>query len=270
MKLNPGDALFGITAMPEGQSQTLISAAYEETHLLAVGLKDWMQQVNAVNGREPGKLVLQMQQWSDRLVEVFDNSGIVLNGLDVSTDTNEQLSDCLHQFHADFLRCLHQLNQQETEARTAQFRNRQQLNKQVTQRALGDLTSFFGAKKAEFLQEDSKLLSAAGAVGRALGIEIRPPARSEDLNRVKDSLEAIARASRIRTRRVILSGVWWKSDCGALLAYIADGEHAVVILPMGNNRYEIFDPKQRCRIPVNAHTAQQLSPVAYMFYRPLP
>lgn len=57
---------------------------------------------------------------------------------------------------------------------------------------------------------------AAGAVGRALGITIRPPAKSEHLNRT--------RASRLRMRRVLLSAYWWQKDCVPLLAYIGEDD----------------------------------------------
>ena len=46
---------------------------------------------------------------------------------------------------------------------------------------------------------ETPLLTAANLVGDALGVEIHPPAKSEDPGRVKDPLDAIARASKIAT-----------------------------------------------------------------------
>ncbi|MCU0518167.1 MAG: NHLP bacteriocin export ABC transporter permease/ATPase subunit [Oscillatoria sp. Prado101] len=103
-----------------------------------------------------------------------------------------------------------------------------------------------------------------------MGIEIHPPAKSEDLQRVKDPLSAIARASRIRTRRIILRGAWWQFDCAPILAYTLEGEAPVAILPRGRNNYEIFDPETKRRIPLTADTAKLISPVAFVFYRSFP
>lgn len=94
------------------------------------------------------------------------------------------------------------------------MREQERLNRQVTAEALGNLASVLRSTKAASFLEGTPLLVAAGAVGRALGVTIRPPARSEDLKRVKDPLSAIVRASRVRIRRVLLRDNWWEQDCG--------------------------------------------------------
>jgi NHLM bacteriocin system ABC transporter ATP-binding protein len=266
-----GDALFGIAQTLTGCSHTLIAVAYEETCLVSLGLENWFRrQTNGGQTCPPQKLV-QLQKWFQRLASVFQETGIVLEKPTANQPLNlETLTQQLQHFHRQFLNCLSQLDQQNLETRTTQFQNRLQLNQKVSERAIEDLTALFRPQEAEFFQEGTPLLMAAGAVGRALGIPIRPPGRSENLKRVKDPLDAIARASGIRTRRVILSGPWWKADCGPLLAYLEDGEVPVALLPVGDNGYEIFAPEQRQRLPVTAQTAQQLSPIAYMFYRSLP
>ncbi len=267
----PGDVLFGIATVFEGQSHQLIAVAYEETHLVSIALVDWIGQVIADHNGTRELLLQPLRQWSDRLAAVIRDADISLNAIKVDgLDTLELVSECLERFHADFLLCLHQLDQTETLTRSDQFRSRLRLNQEASERALGNLTAIFRRKEAEFFQEGTALLIAAGAVGKAMGIEIRPPARSEDPTRVKDPLEAIARSSRIRTRRIILRGAWWQFDSGAILAYTAQDERPVALLPVTGNHYEIFDPEQKQRIPVNAKTAQMISPVAYVFYRPFP
>lgn len=267
----PGDLLFGIATVFEGQSHQLIAVAYEETHLVSIALGDWIGQVIADHNGTRELLLQPLRQWSDRLAAVIRDADISLNAIKVDgLDTLELVSESLERFHADFLLCLHQLDQTETLTRSDQFRSRLRLNQEASDRALNNLTAIFRRKEAEFFQEGTALLIAAGAVGKAMGIEIRPPARSEDPTRVKDPLEAIARSSRIRTRRIILRGAWWQFDSGAILAYTAQDERPVALLPVAGNHYEIFDPEQKQRIPVNAKTAQMISPVAYVFYRPFP
>ncbi|MEO1299890.1 MAG: ABC transporter transmembrane domain-containing protein, partial [Cyanobacteria bacterium J06636_16] len=164
------------------------------------------------------------------------------------------------------------------------FQQRQQLNRDVTQKVVRSLA---GVLEGDDLQEiESPLLAAAGAVGKALGVTIQPPAPSENTARTKEPLEAIARASQLRLRRVLLRGQWWQKDSGPLVAYTQQDRHPVALLPVKGNRYELFDPTgmnatespdgelllgvSAMRMTVDESLAQVLDPVAFVFYRPLP
>ncbi len=175
----------------------------------------------------------------------------------------------LSQLHTQLLHCIDLLERREAEEELQRLRDRQRLNRQVTAEALGELASTLN-QEGDFFLEGTPLLVAAGAVGRAMGVKIRPPARSENLKRVKEPLEAIVRASRIRMRRVLLRDNWWEKDCGPLVAYSQQDNLPVALLPVSATRYEIFDPVSRTRVPVDALLAERLAPVAYMFYRSLP
>ena len=182
--------------------------------------------------------------------------------------TWERVSEKVGHLHRDFLRYLHQLEQDEHEAKLAQFEAREKLNHRVTVNALDELASIIKSKNQDIVEEDSDLLMAAGAVGRALGITIRPPARSEDIHRLKEPIEAIARASRVRMRRVILTPGWWKKDAGPLVGYVGEEKRPVALLPVGSGKYEIFDPANRKRTPAQTFLQKhELEPVAYMLYR---
>ncbi|MEB3294153.1 MAG: NHLP bacteriocin export ABC transporter permease/ATPase subunit [Synechococcales bacterium] len=117
---------------------------------------------------------------------------------------------------------------------------------------------------------ENTLLMAAGAVGHALGVPITPPGESEDWRQIQNPLDAIARASCLRTRRVTLRDRWWQKDCGPLLAYLGADEHPVALLPIADGKYEIYNPLAATRSRCNQKTAAQLAPTAYSFYRPLP
>ncbi len=116
------------------------------------------------------------------------------------------------------------------------------------------------------------MLIAAGAIGRVLNINIQPPNNSEDLSLLQDPLEAIARASQCRIRRVQLVGNWWQQEHGPLLAYTAEDNSPVALLPNQEKGkgYFLYDPIRETRIPVNETVAQTLAARAYVFYRPLP
>ncbi len=189
------------------------------------------------------------------------------------TDT---LLDGLAQLTTLFLHCIEWRSQWEMTAELRRFQERERLNHQVIEETLGELSSLMQQGKTAFLPEltpesnpDQSLLIATGAVGKALGIKIRPPAKLEDLSRVQDPLEAIARASRIRMRRIGLSDRWWKKDSGPMLAYTLQENHPVALLPCDTG-YEIFDHREPIRTKVDVCSAAKLAPFAYIFYRPLP
>ncbi|UKO95890.1 NHLP bacteriocin export ABC transporter permease/ATPase subunit [Nostoc sp. UHCC 0870] len=172
--------------------------------------------------------------------------------------------------HIQLLQCVDFFDRQEAEAEMMRLRDRQRLNRQVTSQALGELASTLSPQDGNFFLEGTPLLVAAGAVGKALGVKICPPARSENLKRVKEPLEAIVRASRLRMRRVLLRDNWWEKDCGPIVAYTEADNRPVALLPISTNSYELFDPIGQTRIKVNELVAETLSPVAYVFYRSFP
>ncbi|NMG11620.1 NHLP bacteriocin export ABC transporter permease/ATPase subunit [Brasilonema sp. UFV-L1] len=194
----------------------------------------------------------------------------------------------LAQLQMDFLQMINLLFRQEIQQEIQRCREREHLKRQVMNETLGELSSVLQQRETatspQMIHGSNSsyqaLLVAAGAVGHALGIAICPPAQSEDFKRLKDPLEAIARASRIRMRRLHLVGNWWKSDCGPMLGYTLEDESLVALLPVkGNaafgsrargNSYEIFDPLKQTRTPVDEQSAAMLSTTAHVFYRPLP
>ncbi|MFM7447304.1 MAG: NHLP bacteriocin export ABC transporter permease/ATPase subunit [Leptolyngbyaceae cyanobacterium] len=183
--------------------------------------------------------------------------------------------DGLFQLQVYVLSAIACLEQQQQSTDYHRFHSLQKLNQQVMHDTLGDLASLLHPTSEQesqlktALDPDQALLVAAGAIGRYLGIPIFPPARSENLSRVIDPVEAIARASRLRSRRITLQGEWWKKDCGALLAYTHDRQ-PVALLPDANHHYDLLNPQQHQRTPLTPNLAAKLAPAAYMFYRPLP
>ncbi|MBD2728084.1 NHLP bacteriocin export ABC transporter permease/ATPase subunit [Nostoc sp. FACHB-892] len=184
-------------------------------------------------------------------------------------ENSEELLTGLASLQTYFFHYFSLLANQEAEAEFRQFQEREQFNQQVIEAALSDLAAVLQPQQeAVFFQEGSPLLVAFGAVGRSLGIEIRPPV--EDLNSIKDPVAAIARASQIRIRRITLKDGWWQQDQGPLLAYTQLENRPVALLPTDNKSYIIFDPLAQTLTPVNASIAKTLKHVAYVLYRSLP
>jgi len=146
---------------------------------------------------------------------------------------------------------------------------RQQLNQHMTRQVVQSLSSVLEQPNAAPSAPENSLLAAAGAVGKALGVTIKPPGQAETLDQLKEPLEAIARASQLRLRRVLLRGRWWQRDSGPLVAYFCETQQPVAVLPQAGG-YQLFNPPENTVQTVTAENAATLSPTAYMLYRPLP
>ncbi|MGL6343873.1 MAG: NHLP bacteriocin export ABC transporter permease/ATPase subunit [Waterburya sp.] len=172
-------------------------------------------------------------------------------------------------FHRHFLFCNRLIQKQEQNAELQRLANLDNLNQQVTAEALGELASPLVSEENDLISGSTPLLIAAGAVGKALEMPINPPGQSEDLERLEDPLQAVARASRLRTRQVLLRDNWWQQDCGPLIGYIhsESNKQPVALLPKNAHSYELYDPDTHTRILVDSDRAKQIEPVAHMFYR---
>ena len=161
--------------------------------------------------------------------------------------------------------------EQERDRELQHIQSKKKLDFQVTNAALQKLASPLMPSATKLIKDEAPLLAAAGAVGRALGVSINPPAQSEDLQRLKEPLEAIVRSSRLRMRQVTLSDQWWQQDCGkAMVAYTRLSHRPVALLQVTPDRYKLLDPVAQTRLIVDAKVAATIDSVAYIFYRSLP
>ncbi|BAZ26271.1 cyclic nucleotide-regulated ABC bacteriocin/lantibiotic exporter [Kalymmatonema gypsitolerans NIES-4073] len=263
------EALFG-AAVDNQKSLGLAAIAIEATELSQISITDLAAQVAA---GEASAIAL-LEGWVNHLNEIFRTEPTAANferylSL-IKSENAASLPSILADLHSEFFDYLNSLQQQETETAFRQFQQREQLNRQVVDSALSKLAAVLQPQQeTEFFQQGTPLLVAAGAVGRAMGITISPPAQSDNLSRVKDPVEAIARSSQIRTRRVVLEDGWWLHEYGPLLAYNQQENRPVALLPAGR-RYVLFDPAGQSRKIVNQAVGATLAPQAYQFYRPLP
>ncbi|HEU0302036.1 MAG TPA: ABC transporter transmembrane domain-containing protein, partial [Longimicrobium sp.] len=111
------------------------------------------------------------------------------------------------------------------------------------------------------------LFTALRMVAQARGVEVEPPAAPL---RTRDPVQALARACRVRARRVMLRDGWWQADNGPLLGRWADTPSPVAFLPARGGGYEAYDPGAGTRVAVDAKVAARAGPTAYMLYRPFP
>lgn len=114
------------------------------------------------------------------------------------------------------------------------------------------------------------LLVASQVVGRESGIFVQAPAVSELHNRQMHPIEAIARTSHFRVRRVILHDGWWKSDGGPLLGFLAETGTPVALYKQKGTAYYLYNPLDQTERKVTPVLAETLAPHSFSFYRPFP
>ena len=179
------------------------------------------------------------------------------------------LANALATFHRLCKLCMLYDRQQEELAEIRRREVSQELRKLHSRGAYQDLSSVLNPDEI-FERRETELLTATGVVGHVIGVKIEPAAASEDFSRIKHPLEAIARASKIRYRMVLLGVDWWKRDMGPLVGYLTQPEkRPVALLPRGST-YDVVDPKTCRREPLTAQLRDEMAPDAYMLYRTLP
>ncbi len=113
------------------------------------------------------------------------------------------------------------------------------------------------------------LLESCRMVAHRLGITLRAGGTLPQGGTMA-ALNAIARTSRFRFRRVALQEGWWQEDNGPLLAFRGEAQAPVALLPVRPGSYELHDPVDRSRTRVDAAVAESLAPFGLTLYQPFP
>ncbi|MCG6964446.1 MAG: NHLP bacteriocin export ABC transporter permease/ATPase subunit [Acidobacteria bacterium] len=114
------------------------------------------------------------------------------------------------------------------------------------------------------------VLEACRAVGEFLGMEIKNHPEADKQAGFNTRIGAVAKASRCRTRPIVLRDDWWRRDQGPVVGRWEDSDEPVALLPVGSRSYECVDPKTGTRSRVNEELAEKLSPMGVVLYRPFP
>jgi len=183
-------------------------------------------------------------------------------------------------FQDRFLAKLTQRIQSEDEAELLRLSRKGERDEGMYRSALAGLADIIEARTGPAFQNEDALLAAMQAVGAATRVDFTHPDKFAQPATARFQVESICRASRVRSRIVALRDDWWRMDCGAILGFLAPAQKPVAgqvqegapvaILPVRPGVYEIFNPADRTRRPVNARSQAELSPFGYVFYRPFP
>jgi NHLM bacteriocin system ABC transporter ATP-binding protein len=196
--------------------------------------------------------------------------------VDVRASTDFALAEiwaALDRFHARVMESLCLRIDEEALAEADRLRLRSNLNRLRTGSIVGRLAGIIAAEPGSSrpgAAGANRLLAVCREVGAAMGISLEAPASvlsgSDDLANAM----TIARASRVRTRRLLLRADWWTNSVGPFVAFLGEDRRAVAILPGASGRHIIVDPGAGTRRELTRATASELAPEALMFYRPLP
>lgn len=134
---------------------------------------------------------------------------------------------------------------------------------------------------ASVFEEDKAQLSAAEIneeavfavcqfVAQNLGLKLKAPVRVQENISFISRVEAIAKASQIRMRRILLQGKWWEFDSGPLVAVQKQTGAPCALMPRKSGGYMMISPLHPEPREVTPELAQTLDAVGSSFYRPLP
>ncbi len=179
----------------------------------------------------------------------------------------------IDRFHAHAMACI---AGRMTLARDAEFARLRQRAEQAAAQASQPFNELAAAIRPRrrmvgvAVEGADPLLDACSIVAETIGVDVvRPPNRHAAMQAPSDVAD-IARASRVRSRPILLRADWWQRGVGSLVAWHGELLDPVAIVPVSTKRYVMVQPATRTRTPVDASVAAQLHPEAVMFYQPLP
>lgn len=123
-------------------------------------------------------------------------------------------------------------------------------------------------RRPEPVRSGEPLFAAFAMVAAQHGIELSRTPRREAGAAL--SLGALARASGIGIRTVLLRGAWWHSESGPLLAWHGEERRPVALLPSRRRSYRLWDPADDSHRTVDESCAAEINPQAVTVYRPMP
>ncbi len=183
----------------------------------------------------------------------------------------------LFSFNKIFLNYMILKRDRDIKADRERLQKRKAHDEELTKKALYEIASPLLPKSRQYLFEetDDHLLSACKLIGKQTGITFSRPVETEHKRGAGESIiedmDSIARASRIKKRKVMLRDDWWRKDNGPLLAFKrGEADHPLALIQLSPTEYAVFDPVYKTRQKVNRKIAQSIEPGAYTFFCPLP
>ncbi|MEX0274166.1 MAG: NHLP bacteriocin export ABC transporter permease/ATPase subunit, partial [Flavobacteriaceae bacterium] len=114
---------------------------------------------------------------------------------------------------------------------------------------------------------DNLLLGTCQLIGNEVGFSFAKPKFLDSYEEsVKNQLFAIGQASKVRIRKVILRGTWWKEENGHILAFHKEGKTPVALIQKTPKSYLYKNLDSKEEMEVTQEVSESIDPVAYMFF----
>jgi NHLM bacteriocin system ABC transporter ATP-binding protein len=111
------------------------------------------------------------------------------------------------------------------------------------------------------------LYSTCQLIGYYAGFKFEEPKHIEsNQNSTNNMLYTIAKSSKVRVRKIILRGVWWKDENGHLLAFTKQDKEPVALIQKNSDTYLLKNLATGTETIVNNQIAESLEPIGYMFF----
>jgi NHLM bacteriocin system ABC transporter ATP-binding protein len=179
--------------------------------------------------------------------------------------------DGLSEFHRIVHQSLMNIRKSEGLAGYERLKKRTENDRVIMEYALERLAAVNGdsiKRKAPLIDSYDSLYMACLIIGKELDMNIQQVA-GDHLQKSRNPVNDIARASNVRSRQVMLKDEWWKSDNGHLLGFVQEDGRPVALIRKRSSYY-LMDPSDGTEQLVTNQLAQTVSPMGHMFYRPMP
>ncbi|NLY42846.1 MAG: NHLP bacteriocin export ABC transporter permease/ATPase subunit [Clostridiaceae bacterium] len=91
----------------------------------------------------------------------------------------------------------------------------------------------------------------------------------KEISQSDEQIQYLLSVNNIMSRKVTLTGNWWRDAMGPMLAETTSGDR-IALIPSNDGGYTYFDVHANKRIKVNKYNKETIKKEAYCFYKPLP
>jgi len=199
-------------------------------------------------------------------------SGCSALGTEQMPDT-DQLWRAVDQFHLGVASCVREYLAYDAQREARRLVLRRELIAAQTAESFERLSNIVvqrSSHTAMATDSPDPLFNACRIVVEAIRMPFNVPPRPPQAEGGFGGAIEIARAARLRVRRTLLRGEWWRQDAGPLVGWHGEARNPVALVRRGPRRYVMLDSKTGTQRVVDRALAMELAPEAVSFYPALP
>lgn len=271
-EVNQGELLFGIAPEGSPDKKGLLASGLFGSSLIRLEVNRLRNLLREETVKEVTALV---ENWLKALAGICKRDAFAeeeaASAEEKQLHEYEYLNDPLvmEDYHHHIIRRAADLWEEQKQAEKTRLLEKEKYDQRLMENSISKLASISENKKSISLEEASgdTLLDACRLVGTAMNIQIIEPPASSAEGKSTTHLEDIARASRIRTRKVALKGEWYKEDVGPILSYMEEDDRPVALIPASPSKYILHDLTLGTKKLVDRETAAGIKFFGFVFYR---